>query len=65
MKWLLNYVDVKFGDSLGVVEDKCFDGWEPFAITRVDIGEKPAELYGVGTIRHAERFWFKKRVKQD
>jgi len=58
VKWILNYIDVPVGDPLDKVEDRCFQGWEPFAITEWDFyepGKPPRPMY---------KFWFKKKVKQ-
>lgn len=56
MKWIITYVDVKFGDPLSEVEDRCFQGWEPFAITWV-----PAATIGPTLVEtKMQRFWFKK-----
>lgn len=59
MKWILNYVDVPMGDPLEEVEDRCFEGWEPFAITQWDFYEIERPL------RPMYRFWLKKKVSKE
>lgn len=51
MKWILNYLDVKVGEPLGEVENRCFDDWEPFAVTLLNTGLLEQRV---------QRFWFKK-----
>ncbi len=58
MKWILSYVDVKVGDPLDKVENRCQEGWEPFAITWVPI---PNALVSHRALEsNTQRFWFKK-----
>jgi len=61
MKWILNYVDIELGSSLAQVEDRCLEGWEPFAITWVPI---PNKLVSIKVLEsNTQRFWFKKQVR--
>ena len=67
MKWIITYVDVKYDDPLSEVEDRCFQGFEPFAITEFNLYQPPSKedsLLGPIFIP-VKRFWFKKRVKRD
>ena len=66
MNWILNYIDIPVGDSLDKAEDRCFRGWEPFAITEWDYYYKPEDetIISIAPPRPMYRFWFKKRVKQ-
>ena len=64
MNWILNYIDVPVGDPLDKVEDRCLQGWEPFAITDWDYYHKPEDDSVISIVppRPMRRFWFKKRV---
>ena len=61
MKWIINYVDVGSQEPLTEVEERCFQGWEPFAITWVPMPSSGTRVI----LSRLQRFWFKKRVKKD